>query len=106
MRDRDPKRAPDVIVERIPKATERRTSNAEPITARAVPHPHERRTPVSTPAPSSIELALEPLSEAIETVHTGELLVEAYGEREEPTPVTGISPWQRLVPPHLPESER
>lgn len=85
VRPRDSKRPADVLVD--PSA---------PTTKRAVPR--QDACP-----PSSTELALEPLDEALETVHTGELLLEPYLDLGDATPVTGISPWQRSAPPPLPE---
>jgi len=110
---RDPTRPADVFVE---------PSRAEPATARAVPKPRVRiglpaTSPLSPPTststsssddppassiPSSTTQALEPLDEALETVHTGELILEEYGA-EERTPPTPVAPWQRLIPPPLPE---
>lgn len=95
---RNPRRPADVVVEPI---------GAAPDTTRAVPHPHDHLR--DSDPPSSTELALEPLNEAVETVHTGELLLDAadFGDLDEDddrTPVTSPSPWQRLIPPPLPES--
>lgn len=87
-------RPADVVVEAI-----RTDASTAPVTRRAVPHPHANEPS----SPSSIERALDPLDEAVEAVHTGELLIEPE-EPEDRTPVTSPSPWQRLIPPPLPES--
>lgn len=92
---RDPNRPPDVLVDR---------SATEPVTARAIPRPRAPEAAGGDGAPDSTEVALEALGDSGEVVHTSELILEGYDERpHEPTPVTPVAVWQRLIPPPLPE---
>lgn len=40
-----------------------------------------------------------------ELVQSAELILEQFDEPTENTPITAVSPWQRLAPPPLPKSE-
>ena len=65
--------------------------------------PPDRVVAPSTPSPAAPFAAELPGTD--ELVQSAELILEQFDEPTEDTPITAVSPWQRIVPPPLPKSE-